>query len=183
MTVELINWRGGWGWKENGAVGSRVSVFGVGLVSVKVWVGLVCIEVVCWTDEYCGLCFRALLVHGFATDENGKKMSKSLGNVVDPDTVIDGGKVVTEQISQLLLFPLFSSENFIYQLCLSVHDLHEHNSLVCFTHGGCCVKICSLKIRRFPRKCQSEDIEVYAKFHHFIIRLYFQMCLVFSQVM
>jgi len=26
-------------------------------------------------------------------DEDGKKMSKSLGNVVDPDVVVNGGKV------------------------------------------------------------------------------------------
>ena len=38
--------------------------------------------------------FRSLVVHGFALDEDGKKMSKSLGNVIDPDVVINGGKVV-----------------------------------------------------------------------------------------
>jgi len=27
-------------------------------------------------------------------DEDGKKMSKSLGNVVDPDVVVNGGKVL-----------------------------------------------------------------------------------------
>jgi len=32
-------------------------------------------------------------VHGFTTDEQGQKMSKSVGNVVDPDIVINGGKV------------------------------------------------------------------------------------------
>ena len=36
---------------------------------------------------------RSLLVHGFAVDEEGKKMSKSQGNVIDPDIVISGGKV------------------------------------------------------------------------------------------
>lgn len=33
------------------------------------------------------------MVHGFAVTEKGEKMSKSLGNVVDPDVVINGGKV------------------------------------------------------------------------------------------
>lgn len=33
---------------------------------------------------------RNMYVHGFVVDENGKKMSKSVGNVVDPSTVING---------------------------------------------------------------------------------------------
>ena len=37
--------------------------------------------------------FRKLVVHGFAVDEEGKKMSKSKGNVIDPAVVIHGGKV------------------------------------------------------------------------------------------
>ncbi|KAM6973438.1 isoleucine--tRNA ligase, mitochondrial [Aplochiton taeniatus] len=36
--------------------------------------------------------YKALVVHGFAISERGEKMSKSLGNVVDPDTVINGGE-------------------------------------------------------------------------------------------
>lgn len=32
--------------------------------------------------------YRAVLTHGFVVDEHGRKMSKSLGNVVEPDTVI-----------------------------------------------------------------------------------------------
>lgn len=35
--------------------------------------------------------YKSLVVHGFAVSEKGEKMSKSLGNVVDPDTVINGG--------------------------------------------------------------------------------------------
>jgi len=31
---------------------------------------------------------RKLLTHGFAVDENGRKMSKSVGNVVDPQKVV-----------------------------------------------------------------------------------------------
>jgi isoleucyl-tRNA synthetase len=33
--------------------------------------------------------YRQVLTHGFAVDEQGKKMSKSLGNVVEPQKVID----------------------------------------------------------------------------------------------
>ncbi|XP_056282810.1 isoleucine--tRNA ligase, mitochondrial isoform X2 [Pseudoliparis swirei] len=36
--------------------------------------------------------YKSLVVHGFAVSEKGEKMSKSLGNVVDPDVIINGGK-------------------------------------------------------------------------------------------
>ena len=36
--------------------------------------------------------YKTVLTHGFVLDENGRKMSKSLGNVVDPAIVIEGGK-------------------------------------------------------------------------------------------
>ncbi|XP_077477739.1 isoleucine--tRNA ligase, mitochondrial isoform X1 [Stigmatopora argus] len=36
--------------------------------------------------------YKSLVVHGFAVSEKGEKMSKSVGNVVDPDTVINGAK-------------------------------------------------------------------------------------------
>lgn len=36
--------------------------------------------------------YRSVLTHGFVLDEKGRKMSKSLGNTVDPKLVIEGGK-------------------------------------------------------------------------------------------
>jgi len=36
--------------------------------------------------------YQTVLTHGFVLDEQGRKMSKSLGNVVDPDIAINGGK-------------------------------------------------------------------------------------------
>jgi isoleucyl-tRNA synthetase len=36
--------------------------------------------------------YKTVLTHGFTVDENGRKMSKSEGNVVDPAVVISGGK-------------------------------------------------------------------------------------------
>ncbi|XP_061699158.1 isoleucine--tRNA ligase, mitochondrial isoform X6 [Syngnathoides biaculeatus] len=36
--------------------------------------------------------YKSLVVHGFAVSDKGEKMSKSVGNVVDPDVVINGGK-------------------------------------------------------------------------------------------
>ncbi|KAM5163437.1 isoleucine--tRNA ligase, mitochondrial [Mantella aurantiaca] len=36
--------------------------------------------------------YKNVIVHGFAVSETGEKMSKSVGNVVDPDVVINGGQ-------------------------------------------------------------------------------------------
>lgn len=36
--------------------------------------------------------YKTVLTHGFVLDEQGRKMSKSLGNVVDPYSIINGGK-------------------------------------------------------------------------------------------
>lgn len=36
--------------------------------------------------------YKRVLTHGFVLDEKGTKMSKSLGNVVDPKDIIEGGK-------------------------------------------------------------------------------------------
>ncbi|KAM9016908.1 isoleucine--tRNA ligase, mitochondrial [Ara ararauna] len=36
--------------------------------------------------------YKTLVVHGFTLGEKGEKMSKSIGNVVDPDVVIHGGE-------------------------------------------------------------------------------------------
>uniref|UniRef100_A0A8D0GQK5 isoleucine--tRNA ligase n=1 Tax=Sphenodon punctatus TaxID=8508 RepID=A0A8D0GQK5_SPHPU len=36
--------------------------------------------------------YKTLVVHGFTLGEKGEKMSKSIGNVIDPDVVINGGQ-------------------------------------------------------------------------------------------
>lgn len=36
--------------------------------------------------------YKSIYVHGFAVDEKGFKMSKSIGNVVDPQELIEGSK-------------------------------------------------------------------------------------------
>lgn len=36
--------------------------------------------------------YKTVLTHGFALDEQGRKMSKSEGNVIDPNIIIEGGK-------------------------------------------------------------------------------------------
>lgn len=41
--------------------------------------------------------YKTVLTHGFTVDENGRKMSKSLGNGVDPMVVINGGKNLQQE--------------------------------------------------------------------------------------
>lgn len=36
--------------------------------------------------------YKMVLTHGFVLDEQGRKMSKSIGNIVDPNMIINGGK-------------------------------------------------------------------------------------------
>jgi hypothetical protein len=40
--------------------------------------------------RYRALPFKTILTHGFVLDSEGKKMSKSLGNVVSPNNIING---------------------------------------------------------------------------------------------
>lgn len=55
--------------------------------------------------------FENLVTHGFVLDEGGKKMSKSLGNVISPTTIIAGGEVRASLVlhthlrSELLRYP------------------------------------------------------------------------------
>jgi isoleucyl-tRNA synthetase len=41
--------------------------------------------------------YKTVLTHGFVLDEKGMKMSKSVGNVVDPNLIINGGKNQKQQ--------------------------------------------------------------------------------------
>ncbi|XP_040207354.1 isoleucine--tRNA ligase, mitochondrial [Rana temporaria] len=41
--------------------------------------------------------YKNVIVHGFVLSETGDKMSKSVGNVVDPDVVINGGQDKTKE--------------------------------------------------------------------------------------
>lgn len=41
--------------------------------------------------------YKTVLTHGFVLDEKGNKMSKSLGNTVDPLLVINGGKNLKQE--------------------------------------------------------------------------------------
>ena len=44
------------------------------------------------------------MMHGFTVDENGQKMSKSIGNVIAPSDIIYGNKKVSTQNSNNLFY-------------------------------------------------------------------------------
>lgn len=46
---------------------------------------------------------QKVLLHGLVCDAHGRKMSKSLGNVIDPDHVIEGATLdqLHQQVAQL----------------------------------------------------------------------------------
>ena len=61
--------------------------------------------------------YRSLIVHGFTVDDEGKKMSKSLGNVVDPDRVVNGGKVrISSFVGYSNTLSQYREFNYFYML-------------------------------------------------------------------
>ena len=64
--------------------------------------------------------YKQVLTHGFVLDEKGYKMSKSLGNVVDPALVIEGGKDKKKQpgYGADVLRLWVSSVNYAQDVCI-----------------------------------------------------------------
>ena len=53
--------------------------------------------------------FKQILLHGLIRDSSGRKMSKSLGNVIDPNDIIDGVSL-EEMVKRLDQSTLTNSE-------------------------------------------------------------------------
>lgn len=77
------------------------------------------------------------MVHGFTLGEKGEKMSKSLGNVIDPDVVINGGQVGGSlkilfifALNLLIWQPKPSIYLLQYKKCIYIVIVH---TLSCFT--------------------------------------------------
>merc|ERR1719454_2582999 len=64
--------------------------------------------------------YKTVLTHGFVLDEKGYKMSKSLGNVIDPNLVINGGKDLKKQpgYGADVLRLWVSSVNYASDVCI-----------------------------------------------------------------
>lgn len=67
--------------------------------------------------------YKKCMMHGFALDENGNKMSKSLGNVVNPDDVVE------EYGADLLRYYLLSANKAWEDIRFSYNELGEVKSL------------------------------------------------------
>merc|ERR1719171_555694 len=64
--------------------------------------------------------YKTVLTHGFVLDEKGAKMSKSLGNVVDPKLVIEGGSNQKQQppYGADVLRLWVASSNYAQDICI-----------------------------------------------------------------
>lgn len=67
--------------------------------------------------------YRSVVTHGFVLDEKGFKMSKSLGNVVDPCSVIEGGKNAGVSKNGCFFSKYLLSEFFLLNINLRVSSI------------------------------------------------------------
>lgn len=62
--------------------------------------------------------YHTVITHGFVLDEERKKMSKSVGNIIDPMTIIHGGKVqslLIYRVVNLTLTPGSQEESCLWR--------------------------------------------------------------------
>jgi isoleucyl-tRNA synthetase len=66
--------------------------------------------------------YKSVVTHGFVLDEQGRKMSKSLGNILEPSTIVNGGKV------------LYILNDSLFTATRTKRNTH-HTEWMCFAHG------------------------------------------------
>ncbi len=54
--------------------------------------------------------YQTVLTHGFVLDEQGRKMSKSLGNVLDPYVIINGGNIPWGEAGKKVEVPAYGAD-------------------------------------------------------------------------
>jgi methionyl-tRNA synthetase len=95
---------------------------------------------------------KRILVHGFVLDKEGRKMSKSIGNVIDPHEILD--KVPAESIRWY-----FTSETpFGGDLKFSEDALRNtHNDALCDKLGNLVARLVALSQGQVPTEDLSEE--------------------------
>lgn len=73
--------------------------------------------------------YRGVITHGFVLDERGFKMSKSVGNVVDPRTVIEGGKDQKEAFGADVLRLWVSSVDYTGDVMIGTKVLRQMSDI------------------------------------------------------
>ncbi|KAL0457403.1 UNVERIFIED_CONTAM: Isoleucine--tRNA ligase, chloroplastic/mitochondrial [Sesamum latifolium] len=73
--------------------------------------------------------YRGVVTHGFVLDEKGFKMSKSQGNVVDPRTVIEGGKDQKESFGADVLRLWVSSVDYTGDVMIGPKVLRQMSDI------------------------------------------------------
>ncbi|XP_011090964.1 isoleucine--tRNA ligase, chloroplastic/mitochondrial [Sesamum indicum] len=73
--------------------------------------------------------YRGVVTHGFVLDEKGFKMSKSQGNVVDPRTVIEGGKDQKESFGADVLRLWVSSVDYTGDVTIGPKVLRQMSDI------------------------------------------------------
>lgn len=70
------------------------------------------------------LFFRSILAHGFAVDDEGRKMSKSIGNVINPQDITHG---LPNDKSNILGIDVL---RYIFNDNVSIHYYYLHRDIV-----------------------------------------------------
>ncbi|OPX38479.1 MAG: isoleucine--tRNA ligase [Desulfobacteraceae bacterium 4484_190.3] len=68
--------------------------------------------------------YKSVLTHGFVVDGAGKKMSKSMGNVIDPQKMVDKDKAALNRLQEIIRRVRTAYEN--YQFHVVFYALHNY---------------------------------------------------------
>jgi isoleucyl-tRNA synthetase len=136
--------------------------------------------------------YRAVLTHGFAVDENGRKMSKSLGNIIAPEKVINqlgadilrlwvastdyrAEMIVSDEILARTSEAYRRIRNTTRFLLANLHDFEPEKNLIQFD------QLLSLDqwIVQTAEKCQHEIQKAYTDYDfHLVCQKLLNFCIV-----
>ncbi|MEM3927790.1 MAG: isoleucine--tRNA ligase [Archaeoglobaceae archaeon] len=129
--------------------------------------------------------YKAVLMHGFTLDEQGRKMSKSLGNVVEPEEVVDQIGVdcfrlyvLSSAIWEDLKFSWEEAKNVLRMINVfwnAIRFAYTYMSIDKFRPGHEIVTLEDRWILSRLEKFNKEAIEAMEKYHlHKVVRNFFE---------